>query len=135
MGTGGLLAGTTRAMRMAGLTPVAVGVDVASSITHTGPRSWKPQQVRMRGVGSDDEVCATLRAARGTVDDILAVDHFAAAEEMRNFFHVSSNGCGMSGGLALAAATRHLLDGCPAGRHIVVILPDRGDLYAEELRG
>ena len=121
-----------RDLRKAGYRFWAVGVDLSSSIAHSGPCSWKPSQLKVRGVGSDDEVCRTLRLARQEIDEVVTADIFSGAEAMREFLRASV-GCGMSGGLALAATARYVLDRCPEGRCVLVILPDRADLYFEEL--
>lgn len=133
VGTGGLLAGVARRLRLAGHRLTAIGVDRASSIAHGGVRSWKHPYVRVRGVGSDDEVCGTLRSACDQIDEIYPGQELEAARHMLQFMRVGC-GCGLSGGLALQAALDDVLPRCPADRSVLVLLPDSGLLYSDELR-
>lgn len=131
-GTGGSLAGVGRALRRSGFKPVTVAADLSSSITHNAAKSWKPSQVKVRGVGSDDEVCATLKQARKEIDEVWPEHPFRAAEYMREFFRLSC-GSGMSGGLALAVAFDQILPRCGKRDQIVVVLADTPFFYTAEL--
>jgi cysteine synthase len=131
-GTGGTVAGVGRALRRHGLEVTTVAADLTSSITHGSSRSWKPTQFKVRGVGSDDEVCGTLRVARADIDEVWPEHPFRAAECMRDFFRLSS-GCGMSGGLALAVLFDRVLPRCRPHDEVVVVLTDAPMFYPAEL--
>lgn len=134
VGTGGLLGGVTRALRQNHFRVTSVGVDLASSINHLGPRSWKPSQLSVRGVGSDDEICGTLLAARRYIDETLPADVFQAGRYLKALQKHSARGVGMSGALALAVTHSLVLPRCKPDDRVVVVLPDSGDLYQEQTR-
>lgn len=132
VGTGGSAAGIGRRLRRRWPSLRVVGTDLSSSIAHASARSWKPGQLKVRGVGSDDEICGTLRYARREIDETVEVNVFAAANAMRQFY-ADSVGCGMSGAMVLAAAFQNCLPRCPDDKVVVALLADRGEFYSQEL--
>ncbi|WNG47372.1 pyridoxal-phosphate dependent enzyme [Archangium minus] len=133
VGTGGLLAGCARYLRAHGAKLTTVGVDLSSSLVHEGTRHFKYPHAKVRGVGSDDEYCETLITSREQIDRIVPQSPFQAWKEMLALVQEFPCSVGMSGGLALAAASQLRREVGP-DKKIVVILPDRGETYAEELR-
>jgi cysteine synthase len=135
VGTGGLLSGTVRALRTNYPSLTSVGVDLSSSVVHDGPRSITYPHVKVRGVGSEDEYCKTLKLARSSIDQIGIASIFAALDQQLEFTRQFPASIGLSSGLALAWTEQYLRrlpkkDEIP---QIVVILPDRGETYAHEL--
>jgi N-(2-amino-2-carboxyethyl)-L-glutamate synthase len=140
VGTGALLAGVVRALRSpqklggnSRYRVTSIGVDLSSSINHEGSRSWKLPWPSVRGVGSDDEVCGTLRASKIHIDEMLPCDGFQAAREMQAINEIFPKGCGLSGGLAVSIAKRLVLPRCGKRDSVLVLLPDTCALYAEQL--
>jgi cysteine synthase len=134
MGTGGTLAGVSRALRRVGFTGFkTAGVDVASSMVHGGPRTWVPEGLKVPGVGSLDEYCGTLRVAMRAINLVLTASAYDALDAVNRFFALNPYSCGMSSGLALAATERYLLPQCPKNKRILVIMPDGAWRYATHL--
>lgn len=128
-GTGASLAGAGRALGPAGsLTLVAA--EVSSAFTGAGARAWKHDHVKVRGVGSDDELCDVYRHVRDEIHDEHSKSALEAAEAMLAFTRCSI-GSGMSGGLVLATAA-DVLRRHPEG-DAVAILADSPLLYPDEL--
>lgn len=133
IGTGGLLAGCARYLRTHGSELTTIGVDLSSSLVHGGARHFKYPHATVRGVGSDDEYCETLITSREQIDKIVPQSPFQAWKEMIALVQEFPCSVGMSSALALAAASRLRREVGP-DKKIVVILPDRGETYADELR-
>lgn len=132
VGTGGLLAGTARALRATGHKITVVGADPSSSIAHEGARSFKIPSLHPRGAGHDDTVYETLKTASRDIDLTVTASSFSAAEHMWRFSRTSVTSCGLSGGLALAAAFQQVVPFMEEGEKALVLLPDRGDAYVKE---
>lgn len=133
VGTGGTVAGCARALRAAGGRPFVVGADISSSLVSGGPRSFAPLNLRIPGVGSNDERCRTYDIARGYIDELVPVDPISAVEAAVRFFRAFPTGCGLSGGLALAAYEQYGAEICPSGKLALVIFADRADRYSSTI--
>ena len=135
MGTGGSAAGLALGLRDEGYDQFElIGCDSTTSIVG-GPVVSAPFGISVPGVGSSDEVCRTFREARKHLKrPLIRVSPLLAAEAAAEFKRsVLPCGCGMSSGLALAAATHHLIQELRPGEKILILFADDATRYAKQI--
>jgi len=134
IGTGGSAAGLALGLRDAGYDRFdLVGCDSTASIVG-GSVSAAPFGISVPGVGSSDEICRTFReACKQLKRPLLRVSPLLAAEAAAEFKQFVSRGCGMSSGLALAAARNHLNNELRPGEKILVLFPDDASRYTNQI--
>lgn len=132
VGTGGMLTGTALALRQNFGAVRTVGIDLMSSVVHEGPRTGSWSHAKVRGVGSDDEFCGTLRNASQYIDFLAVGNQFEALSGMFTFAKMFPATIGMSGGLALHHG--ETIARTNPSKSVVALLPDRGETYSAELK-
>ncbi|MGE5295225.1 MAG: cystathionine beta-synthase, partial [Solirubrobacterales bacterium] len=125
MGTGGTISGTGRYLKERKPGIVVVGADPAGSIlSGDSPHSYK-----VEGVG-EDFVPATFD--RQVVDDMIRVTDQESFSMARRLARKEGLLVGGSSGMAVAAAMKYA-QRLPAGKLIVVLLPDTGRNYLSKI--
>ncbi|BBH54245.1 PLP-dependent lyase/thiolase [Fluviispira sanaruensis] len=133
VGTGGLLAGVSLALKENGFATKIVGCDISSSIVNQAKRSITYKLSTCRGVGSEDEICLTFLEAAKYIDEIFVSNIYRTLHEMKIFTNSNSFTVGMSTCLAISVAKKQLLKQCKANETVLVISPDRGETYTDEI--
>ncbi len=125
MGTGGTISGTGRYLKERKPDIIVVGADPAGSIlSGDSPHSYK-----VEGVG-EDFVPATFD--RQAVDDMVRVTDQESFAMARRLAREEGLLVGGSSGMAVAAAVQYA-QRLPAGKVIVVLLPDTGRNYLSKI--
>ena len=125
MGTCGTISGTGRYLKERNPNVVVVGADPAGSIlSGDAPKSYK-----VEGVG-EDFVPATFN--RQAVDEMVRVTDVEAFSMTRRLAREEGLLVGGSAGMAVAAAIKYA-QRLPAGKVIVVLLPDTGRNYLTKI--
>ncbi|KAB8028573.1 PLP-dependent lyase/thiolase [Fluviispira multicolorata] len=133
VGTGGLLAGASLALKENKFATKIVGCDISSSIVNQAKRSMTYKLSACRGVGSEDEICHTFIESSKYIDEILVSNIYNTLHEMKRFTNRYPFTVGMSTCLALSVVKTHLLKKCRANESILIISPDRGETYTDEI--
>ena len=131
MGTGGTISGVGRFLKEQNPAVRIVGVDPAGSLLM---ETWKqghipvdahPKTYKVEGIG-EDFLPTTLDLS--VMDDVIRVGDREAFLAARRLVREEGLFCGGSSGAAVAAALEYARS-LPAGRLVVVILPDTGARY------
>jgi cysteine synthase len=130
VGTGGTITGITRYIKQVqrkAITSIAVEPShspVLTAIVNGQPPKPGPHKIQGIGAGFKPEVLdLTL------VDEVATVSNDEAFEFARRLHLEEGITCGISGGAALAAASRVAQRTENQGKLVVVILPDAGERY------
>lgn len=134
VGTGGSAAGLAMGLRDSGYTHFElVGCDSTVSIVGGGVAATSALGLTIPGVGSQDELCRTFQMARTAFSRPLSrISPLVAGEIMAQFQKVCPEGCGMSSGVALAAA-RRLLPELRRGERVLVLFADNAARYDQQI--
>lgn len=125
MGTGGTISGTGEYLKERNQRVIVVGADPAGSVlSGDSPKSYK-----VEGVG-EDFVPSTFN--RQVIDDMVRVTDAEAFLMTRRLAREEGLLVGGSSGLAVAAAVKYA-QRLPAGKVIVVLLPDTGRNYLTKI--
>jgi len=125
MGTGGTISGTGRYLKEKNPNITIIGADPEGSILSGG----SPKSYKVEGIG-DDFVPITFN--RPIVDEMIRVSDTESFEMTRRLAREEGILAGGSSGTALAAALKYA-ERLPAGKNIVVHLPDSGRNYLTKI--
>jgi len=121
MGTGGTISGTGKYLKERNPDVIVVGADPAGSILSGGPS----KSYQIEGVG-EDFIPATFD--RQAIDEMIRVTDAEAFAMTRRLAREEGLLVGGSAGMAVSAAIRFARR-LPAGKLVVVLLPDTGRNY------
>ncbi len=123
IGTGGTISGVGEYLKERNSDIRIVGVEPQESSVLLG---GQPGPHKIQGIGAGF-VPSILN--RSVIDDVIAVSQDAAMDAARTLAEEEGVLCGISGGAALEALRRILMNSTKPTGPVVVILPDSGERY------